>query len=145
MSGAPQLCWIEAELLHKVSFGRNGVTGDEFIQTLREQFGDRRYVAALGGVMVSRVREVRSGLKFDIARKQLSVSSSASVLLWAWSWCVDSHGLRGAVSWASEREQTWSLFESFAKLLEFASVEPEGSVIPLVRLTIPWAFDRVHK
>ena len=32
--GAPQLRWIEAELLHKVSFGRNGVTKDEFIQTL---------------------------------------------------------------------------------------------------------------
>ena len=36
--GAPQLRWIEAELLHKVSFGRNGVTKDEFIQILGEQF-----------------------------------------------------------------------------------------------------------
>ena len=31
--GAPQLWWIEAAWLHKVSFGRNGVTKDEFIQT----------------------------------------------------------------------------------------------------------------
>ena len=46
--GAPQLRWIEAELLHKVSFVRNGVTGDEFIQTLGEQLGERRFVAALG-------------------------------------------------------------------------------------------------
>ena len=39
MLGAPQLRWIEAELLHKVPFGRDGVTKDEFIQTLGEQFG----------------------------------------------------------------------------------------------------------
>ena len=55
------------------------------------------------------------------------------------------HVFPGAVPWASEREQTWSLFECFAELLEFACVESEGSVVPLVRLTIPWAFDRVHK
>ena len=34
--GDPQLRWIEAELMHKVSFVRNGVTRDEFIQTLGE-------------------------------------------------------------------------------------------------------------
>ena len=33
--GAPQLRWIEAELLRKVSFGRNGITKDEFIQIPR--------------------------------------------------------------------------------------------------------------
>ena len=46
--GAPQLRWIEAELLHKVSFGQNDVSKEEFTQTLGEQFGDRRLVAALG-------------------------------------------------------------------------------------------------
>ena len=76
--GAPQLRWIEAELLHKVSFVRNGVTRDESIQTLGEQFGDRRVVAALaefitrhgGGAAIPRAKEARSGLVFDIARKQ---------------------------------------------------------------------------
>ena len=39
---------LKRNLLHKVSFSRNGVTKDQFIQTLGEQFGDRRLVAALG-------------------------------------------------------------------------------------------------
>ena len=76
--GALQLRWIEAELLHKVSFGRNGVTKDEFIQILAEQYGDRRFVAALGefitlhggGVAIPRAKEARSGMVFDITRKQ---------------------------------------------------------------------------
>ena len=55
------------------------------------------------------------------------------------------HVFPGAVSWASEREQTWSLFVFFAEVLEFACVESEGSAVPLVRLTIPWAFDRAHE
>ena len=75
---APKLHWIEAELLHKVSFGRNGVSKEEFIQTLGEQFGDRRIVVALGefitrhggGAAIPRAKEARSGLVFDIARKQ---------------------------------------------------------------------------
>ena len=75
---APQLRWIEAELLHKVSCGRNRVTKDEFIQILGEQIGDRRFVAALGefitrhggGAAIPRAKEARSGLVFDIARKQ---------------------------------------------------------------------------
>ena len=46
--GASQLRWIEGELLHKLSCGRNGVSKEEFIQTLGEQFEDRRFVAALG-------------------------------------------------------------------------------------------------
>ena len=37
--GAPQFRWIEAELLHKVSFGRNGVTKGEFIQFLGSSSG----------------------------------------------------------------------------------------------------------
>ena len=76
--GAPRLRWVEAELLHKVSFVRNGDTRDEFIQTLGGQFGDRRFVAALcefitrrgGGAAIPRAKEARSGLVFDIARKQ---------------------------------------------------------------------------
>ena len=76
--GAPQLRWIEAELLRKVSFVRNGVTRDEFIQILGEQFGDRRFVAALGefitrhggGAAIPRAKEARSGLVFDIEHKQ---------------------------------------------------------------------------
>ena len=72
--GAPQLRWIEAELLHKVSF----VTRDEMIQILGEQFGDRRFVAAVGefitrhggGAAILRAKEARSGLVFVIARKQ---------------------------------------------------------------------------
>ena len=37
------------------------------------------------------------------------------------------------------------LFECFAQLLEFKCVESEGSVVPLVRLTILGPIDRVHK
>ena len=37
--GAPELRWMEAERLHRVSFGRNGVSIKEFLQTLGEQFG----------------------------------------------------------------------------------------------------------
>ena len=56
----PKLRWIEAELLHEVSFG----------------LGDRRFVAALGlfitphggGAAIHRAKEARSGLVFDIAR-----------------------------------------------------------------------------
>ena len=43
-----QLRRIDAELLHKASCGRRGVIKDEFIQNLGKQFGDRRFVAALG-------------------------------------------------------------------------------------------------
>ena len=76
--GTPQLRLIEVELLHKVSFGRNGVSKDEFIQILGEQFGDRRFVASLGefitrhggGAAIPRAKEARSGLVFDIARRQ---------------------------------------------------------------------------
>ena len=76
------ICWkrsyFEAELLHKVSFGRNGVTKEDFIQTLGEQFSDRRFVAALGefitrhggGAAIPSAKEAQSGLVFDIARKQ---------------------------------------------------------------------------
>ena len=39
------------------------------------------------------------------------------------------HVFPATVSWASEREQTWSLFECLAELLEFACVESEGSVV----------------
>ena len=46
--------------------------------------------------------------------------------------------------WASEREQTWSLFKCLAELMEVACVESEGSVVPLVRLTILGPVDRVH-
>ena len=51
----------------------------------------------------------------------------------------------GIVSWAYEREQTSSLFVCLAELLEFACVESEGSVVPLVRLTILGLVDSVHK
>ena len=76
--GTPQLRSIEADLLHKVSFGRNGVTKDDFIQTHGEQLGDRKFVAALGefiirhgvGAAIPRAKEARPGLVFDIARKQ---------------------------------------------------------------------------
>ena len=75
--GALQLRWNEAELLHKVPFGRNGVTKEQS-QTLGGQFGDRRFVAALGefitrrggGGTIPRAKEARSGLVFDIARNQ---------------------------------------------------------------------------
>ena len=49
-----------------------------------------------------------------------------------------------AVSWTFEGEQTWPLSECVAELLEFVCVESEGSAVPLVRLTIPWAADRVQ-
>ena len=55
------------------------------------------------------------------------------------------HVFPGTVSWASEPEQTWFLFECLAELLEFACVESEGSVVPLVRLTILGPVDCVHK
>ena len=61
-----------------MSFGPNEVARDEFIQPLGEQLGDRRFVAALGefitrrggGAAIPRAKEVRSGLVFNIARKQ---------------------------------------------------------------------------
>ena len=55
------------------------------------------------------------------------------------------HVFLGTVSWASEREQTWSLIECLAELLELVCVESEGSVVPLVRLTTHGLVDRVHK
>ena len=51
----------------------------------------------------------------------------------------------GAVTWVSEREQTWSSCECFAGLLECAWVESEGSGVPVVRLTLPRSGGRVHK
>ena len=42
--GAPQLRWTEAVSLHKVFFGRNGASKEEFVQTLGEQF--RRHWAS---------------------------------------------------------------------------------------------------
>ena len=53
------------------------MTEDEFIQTLGEQFGNHRFVAALGefinrhggGAAIARAKEERSGLVFDVARK----------------------------------------------------------------------------
>ena len=95
---APQLRWIEAELLHKVSSGRNGVSKEEFVETLGEHFGDRRFVAALGefmtrcggGAVTPRAKEARSGMVFDIARRQWGVGSSSDSVRSAWSWYVDS-------------------------------------------------------
>ena len=48
------------------------------MQVLGEQFGDRRFVVAAcefitrhgGGAAISRAKEARSGLVFDIARKK---------------------------------------------------------------------------
>ena len=150
--GAPQFRWIKAEFLHKVSFGRDGVTKDEFIEILAEQYGDRRCVAALGefitrhggGVAIPRAKEACSGLVFDIARKQ-RVSAMARVRA-GWGLCV----VCGVVmfllrpSWASIWQQTWSEFECFAEPLEFACVESEGRAVPLVRLSILGITDRVH-
>ena len=39
---------LERNCCTRFSLGRNGVTKDEFMQILGEQFGDRRFVAALG-------------------------------------------------------------------------------------------------
>ena len=50
--GTPQLRSVEADLLHKVFSGRNGVTKDDFIQTHGEQLGDRKFVAALSEFIV---------------------------------------------------------------------------------------------
>ena len=50
----------------------------------------------------------------------------------------------GSLSGVSEREQTWATSHCVAELLEFARVTSEGSVVPLVSLAVPWAFDRVH-
>ena len=72
-----------------------------------------------------------------------SSASSVGLGLGAGTWIL--HVFLGTVSWASEREQTWCLFECLAELLEFARVESEGSVVPLVRLTILVPVDRVHK
>ena len=119
--GAPQLRRIEAELLHKVSFGGNGVTKDEFIQILREQFGDRRFVAELDEF---------------ITRHGCTQKMSFCVFICKCSfWLGLGHGMwtrhvsLGAEYWASICEQTCSLFECFAELLEFACVESEGSVV----------------
>ena len=116
---------------------------------LGEQFGDRRFVAALGefitrhgrGVVIPRAKEARSGLVFDIARKQQTMSFGVFSREGSfWLGLVRGMGARhvslGAVSWASVWEQNWSLFECFAEPLEFACVESEGSVVLLVHLTI---------
>ena len=55
------------------------------------------------------------------------------------------HVFPGTVPWTAGREQNWSLFQCLAELLEFAYVESEGSVVPLLCLTILGAVDRVHK
>ena len=76
--GAPQLRWIVAELLQKVSFGQNGVFKEDLGQTLGEQFGDRCFAAALGefithqggGAAIPRAKKARSGLVFDSTRRQ---------------------------------------------------------------------------
>ena len=102
--GAPQLRWIEAELLHKVSYGRNGVTKDEFNQTLGEQFGDRRFVAALGefitrhgsGAAVPRAKEGRSGLTLPTNSDVLSLPQQAFIRLGLGMWTL--HVSPGAVS-----------------------------------------------
>ena len=80
----PLLRWIEAELLHEVSFG----------------LGDRRFVAALGlfitphggGAAIHRAKEARSGLVFDMhAHGELScLPLQVFGRLGAWSWHVDS-------------------------------------------------------
>ena len=80
-----------------MSFGRNGVTRAEFIQTLGEQLGDRRFVASLGefitrqggGAAISRAKEARSGLVYannELSCPPLQVFGRP----WAWSWYVDS-------------------------------------------------------
>ena len=147
--GAPQLRWIAADLLHKVSFGRNGVTKEEFIQTIGEQFGDRRFVAALGdfisrhgggAAFPERKKRGQDWCLTLLANNESVVSSSASVRS-AWGLVLGCHVFPGAVSWASECEQTWSRSECVAELLEFTCVESERSAVPLVRLTVPWAAD----
>ena len=73
----------QAEVLAKVmkeQFDQTirGVSKDEFVQIPGEQYGDRRFVEALGefitrhggGVAIPRAQEARSGLVFDTARKQ---------------------------------------------------------------------------
>ena len=53
------ICWalrkfdgLKRSCCTKVSFGRKGVTKDEFIQTLGEQFGDRSFVAWASSLLV---------------------------------------------------------------------------------------------
>ena len=69
-----------------------GVSKEDFVETLGEQFGDCRFVAPLsevitrhgGGAAFTRVKEGRSGLVFDIARRQGSIVSSSEVVGSAW-------------------------------------------------------------
>ena len=75
------------------------------------------------------------------------LSLSPDVLGSSWGVVVACGAYRvspGSVSWASKREQTWTISFCLAELLEFACVESEGSVVPLVSHAVPWAFDRVH-
>ena len=127
-------------MLHKVSFRRSGVIRNEFHPQYCEQFGQCRLVVALGELLLPMIVEYPtpeqrscSGLVFDIARKQylpLNVFVLLGVL-------VRELFFRGAVTCVSECEQTWSLLECFAELLECAFVDSEGSGVPLVRLPIP--------
>ena len=120
-----------------------------------EQFGDRRLWrrwTSSGLVTVveqpSPERQKRGHPWCWTLHSDHEVSSlplNVYVRLGAWSWYVGSSFFPGAVSGASEREQTWTLCDCFAELLEFACVESEGSVLPLVSLATPWAFDGVHK
>ena len=122
------------------------MTKEEFIQTLGEQFGDRRFVAALGEFIITAVEQpfperMKRGqawsLPLHTSNEVLSLPLKLFVRLGAGSWYVDSSCLSWDCIWATQREQPGPH--------SFVCGESEGSVVPLVRLTIPWGFDRVHK
>ena len=98
--GASQLRWMEAELLHKVTFGRNGDTKDEFIQIHGEHSGIailwRRWVSS-SRVMVEeqpfpeRKKRVQARcLTLHANNELLCLHLQVFVLVGAWAWYVDS-------------------------------------------------------
>ena len=94
--GAPQLRWIEAELLHKVSFGRNGVTRDKLLGSTSGTAGSWRPWASSLLVMVveqpspERKRRGQTWCLTLHANNELSCPPlQVFGRPWAWSWYVD--------------------------------------------------------
>ena len=139
--GAPQLRWIEAELLHKV-FGMGSLerSSSKLSGSSSGTAGSwRPWAKTLLLMVVERPNPERRRTDQAWCLTLCSVGLGLGPCMWI------LHVFPGTVSWASERVQSWSLFERLAELLEFARVEPEGSVVPFVRLTILGPVDRVHK
>ena len=142
-----------AEFLHKVSVRRSGVTKNEFVQTRLEQFGQCRIVAALGELLQVLVVEwpspgQGSGVRVGIGHCTQTVYSSGCVILLGFGLGMSTLHFSWCNNLGIWREQIWSPFECFcraARVCMHVWNRKEAAFLSLVRVTIPWAFERVHK